>query len=167
MGRRSVLTVDTQALMIRYVMYLVMGALVVAALAGALEGSGSEDAEGASSRIEVSWPDVTRQGLKPELRVTYTNLGDRPATPRLAVAPGYLNALQFQGAEPEPVEVVPAPDGLLEHRFEALEPGATLEAWLTFSLDHQADRFRARSRLRAALGADQPVDREISTLVLP
>jgi hypothetical protein len=83
------------------------------------------------------------------------------------VAPGYLNALQFQGAEPEPVEVVPAPDGLLEHRFEALEPGATLEAWLTFSLDHQADRFRARSRLRAALGADQPVDREISTLVLP
>ena len=167
MGRRSAPVMDTPALVIRYAMYLVMGALVVAALAGALEGSGSEGGEGASSRIEVSWPDVTRQGLKPELRVSYTNLGDRPATPRLAVDPGYLNALQFQGAEPTPVEVVPAPDGLLEHRFEALEPGATLEAWLTFSIDHQADRLRARSRLRAALGADTPVDREISTLILP
>ena len=110
---------------------------------------------------------MTRQGLKPDLRVTYTNLGDRPATPRLAVEPGYLNALQLQGAEPEPVEAVPTPDGLIEHRFEALGPGATLEAWLTFSIDHQAERFRARTRLQAALGADMPVDREISTLVLP
>jgi len=62
---------------------------------------------------------------------------------------------------------VPVDGGLIEHRFEALEPGATLEAWLTFSIDHQADRLRARTRLQAALGADMPVDRSISTLVLP
>jgi hypothetical protein len=158
---------DTQAIVIRYVMYLAMGALVVLALVGALEGEASEDAEGASSRIEVTWPEVTRQGLKPDLRVTYTNLGDRPATPRLAVEPDYLNALQFEGAHPDPVEVVPVAGGLLEHRFEALEPGVTLEVWLTFSIDHQAERYRATSRLVAALGADTPVDREISTRVLP
>ena len=158
---------DVKALVIRYVMYVAMGAMVVLALVGALEGEGAEDAEGASSRIEVAWPDVTRQGLKPDLRVTYTNLGDRPATPRLAVEPQYLNAMQFEGVHPDAVEVVPAPGGLIEHRFEALEPGATLEAWLTFSVDHQAERFRARTRLQAALGADMPVDREISTLVLP
>jgi hypothetical protein len=149
------------------VMYVAMGALIVLALVGAFEGDALEDAQGASSRIEVAWPEVTRQGLKPDLHVTYTNLGDRPATPRLAVEPEYLNALQFEGAHPDPVEVVPVAGGLLEHRFEALEPGATLEAWLTFSIDHQADRLRARTRLQAALGADMPVDRTISTLVLP
>ena len=158
---------DVKALVIRYVMYVAMGALIILALIGALEGDALEDAQGASSRIEVAWPEVTRQGLKPDLRVTYTNLGDRPATPRLAVEPGYLNALQFEGAHPDPVEVVPVDGGLIEHRFEALEPGATLEAWLTFSIDHQADRLRARTRLQAALGADMPVDRSISTLVLP
>ncbi|MDX6556143.1 MAG: hypothetical protein QOD86_2338, partial [Miltoncostaeaceae bacterium] len=68
---------------------------------------------------------------------------------------------------PDPVEVVPVAGGLIEYRFEALEPGATLEAWLNFNIDHQAERFRVRSRLRAALGADTPVDREISTLILP
>ena len=161
------MSVDTQALVIRYLMYAVMGAIVVLALVGAFEGDGGEDAEGASSRIEVAWPDVTRQGLKPDLRVTFTNLGDRPATPRLALEPSYLNELQFQDVHPAPVEVVPTAEGLIEHRFEALEPGATLEAWLTFSIDHQAERFRARSRLQAALGADMPVDRDISTLVLP
>lgn len=158
---------DVKALVIRYVMYVAMGALVVLALVGALEGDAVEEADGASSRIEVAWPEVTRQGLKPDLRVTYTNRGDRPATPRLALEPRYLNALQFQDVHPAPVEVVPIAGGLIEHRFEALEPGATLEAWLTFSIDHQSERFRARTRLQAALGADMPVDRRISTLVLP
>jgi hypothetical protein len=159
--------VDVKALVIRYVMYVAMGALVLAALVGVLEGDAVEEAQGASSRIEVAWPEVTRQGLKPDLRVTYTNLGDRPATPRLALEPGYLNVLQLDGVHPHPVEVVPVAGGLIEHRFEALEPGATLDAWLTFSIDHQSQRFRARGRLQAALGADMPVDREISTLVLP
>jgi hypothetical protein len=158
---------DAKALVIRYVMYVLMGALVLGGLLGLFERGGSEDAEGASSRIEVVWPKVTRQGLFPTLRVTYDNLGDRPATPRLAVEPRYLRTLQVDGATPDPVEVAPVAGGLIEYRFEALDPGATLEAWLSFNIDHQARSIRVRSRLRAALGADTPVDREISTLILP
>jgi hypothetical protein len=158
---------DGKALIIRYVMYVAMGALVIGGLLGAFERGGAADAEGASSRIEVVWPKVTRQGLFPTLKATYVNRGDRPATPRLAVEPRYLRTLQVDGATPDPVEVVPVAGGLVEYRFEALEPGATLEAWLSFNIDHQADRLRVRSRLRAALGADTPVDREISTLILP
>jgi hypothetical protein len=78
-----------------------------------------------------------------------------------------MTTIERAPAEVVPVEVVPVTGGLVEHRFEALEPGATLEAYLTFSIDHQAEGLRVRTRLRAALGADTPVDREISTLVLP
>jgi hypothetical protein len=79
----------------------------------------------------------------------------------------YLEALQVGAVTPEPAEAAAVGDGLVEYRFAALGPAATLRASLAMSIDQQAPGVRFTSPLTVALGGRVLLDTRITTVVLP
>jgi len=156
-----------QDLVLRVIAYSLMAAVVLAGLVGLLERDETARASAPSGDVEVEYPGVTRQGLKPSLVVEVRNSGALPRVPALVLSADYLDALQFSGAVPEPQESSAVGDGLVEYRFAPLEPGATLRASLAFSIDQQAPGVRFTSPLVVALGGRVLLDDEVATMVLP
>jgi hypothetical protein len=159
--------VTRQGLAIRDIAYAIMLTAVVAGLAGLLERDADARATAASGDVAVEYPSVTRQGLKPTLVVQVTNSAPVARVPELVLSAEYLEALQLQGVTPAPDGEGAVGDGLVEYRFGALDPGATLRASLAMSIDQQAPGVRFTSPLRVALGGRLLLDTELTTLVLP
>ena len=156
-----------QDLVLRYIAYAVMLAVVAAGLVGLLERESSARASAGSGDVDVEYPRITRQGLKPSLVVEVRNAAPVARVPVLVLSGEYLEALQLEGVTPEPAEAAAVGDGLVEYRFAALAPGATLRASLAMSIDQQAPGVRFTSPLTVALGGRVLLDARITTVVLP
>lgn len=87
--------------------------------------------------------------------------------PEIVLSGEYLEGLQLQGVTPDPAEAGAVGDGLIAYRFAALDPGATLRASLSMSIDQQAPGLRFTSPLRVALGGRLLMDTDLTTVVLP
>lgn len=156
-----------QDLVIRYVAYAVMIAVVAVGLAGVLERVDDARATASSGAVGVEYPAVTRQGLKPSVVVSVDNRAGAPREPAIVMSAEYLEELQLAGVTPDPAQASGVGDGLIEYRFEPLAPGARLRASFAFSIDQQAPGLRFESPVRVALGDELVLDADVSTLVLP
>lgn len=156
-----------QDLVIRYLAYALMMAVVAAGVAGVLESEDDAGAIGAAGAVDVEYPTVTRQGLKPSLVVTVENRTGAPREPAVVLSGEYLEALQLQGVTPDPAEASGVGDGLIEYAFEPLSPGERLRASFSFSIDQQAPGARFESPVRVALGDERLLDADVTTVVLP
>lgn len=156
-----------QDLLIRYVAYAIMLAVVAAGLAGVLESEDDARATGVTGDAEIEYPAVTRQGLKPTLVVDVVNRSSRPREPALVLSSDYLEGLQLGAVTPDPADAAGVGDGLVEYRFAPLGPGERLRAVLSFSIDQQAPGVRFETPVRVALGDERLLDDDVSTLVLP
>jgi hypothetical protein len=156
-----------QDLVMRYIAYAVMLAAVVAGLVGLLERDATARASARSGDVDVEYPRITRQGLKPSMVVEVRNAAPVARVPTLVVSGEYLEALQVGAVTPEPAEAAAVGDGLVEYRFAALGPAATLRASLAMSIDQQAPGVRFTSPLTVALGGRVLLDTRITTVVLP
>jgi hypothetical protein len=159
--------VTLRSVVIRYVAYAVMIALVATALLGVLEQDGRARAESDAGGVEVDYPRVTRQGLKPSLVVTVENRDRVAREVSVDLASAYVAGLQLATVTPDPAESRGVGDGGLRWTFTAIGPGERLRAVFAFSIDQQHPGLRARSPVRVAVGDREVLRTHITTTVLP
>lgn len=152
---------------IRYVAYAVMIVLVGAALLGFLERDGRARADEPAGTVEIDYPKVTRQGLKPALAVEVVNRDRVAREVSIDLSSEYLEALQLGTVSPDPAESRGVGDGQVRYTFAAIGTGERLRALFAFSIDQQSPRLRARTPVRVALGEAALLETSLTTTVLP
>ena len=157
--------------MARFVRRLFFLAVCAILVAGAVNlvgvRSGDASASGGGFEISVKYDEVTRPGLATTIEVEIHRDGGFPGSISLAFTSDYLDILDVNGVDPEPLGGTATADDVIMY-FEAPKSTDTMTIGFDARIQPDIQLKRVRATVSVVDGSNQPLaSARISTFVMP